>query len=417
MQYASTLGDTDTAADPLIRAALQIAGSHGVGAVSSRGVGQLAGISASAVNYRYGSLGDLMAAAGMAGDAARARAWQAATDAVYGLSLGPADFGPAAFSVLRRLAVDFRGEEALFWHEVIERCRTRGRLDTIQGAQAEASYWTELISRCNITALRPETMQAFALGLRFAWLVFEKPEDFDPWALALVMRFAARASGKAPATAEDSAWRRRAEVYADLKPAHAIPAHETAGRIIEAAIGLIMRQGAEAVTHRAIASYAKLSVSSVQHFFGTRRAILLAAFRRIFDSARRRALPPELPVAALDAGEFFAFLTQGRAVSPAENEAEFAAMHGLILSASHHDDTRPIAQALIARMGATSMELLGALKHPRGTVSRLDAQILSMTLGQTATLSLMSRTHLGADAPGGDPFADFGNHLLEVLFS
>ncbi len=396
---------------------MQIAGAHGVGAVSSRGVAQLAGISASAVNYRYGSLDDLLTATAMAADGARAHAWLAATGALEGLSLGPSDFGPAAFSLLRRMTVDHRGEEALFWHAVIEHCRTHGQLDTAQGAAAEASCWGELIARCNLPALRADVMQAFALALRFAWLVFETPEEFDPWALALVMRFAARASGQAPATAEDSAWRQRAEVQADLDAAHAIPAHETAGRIIEAAIWLIMTHGAEAVTHRAIASHAKLSVSSVQHFFGTRRAILLAAFRRIFEAARQRSLPQHLPVAALDADEFFAFMTRGRVVSRAENEAEFAAMHGLILSASHHDDTRPIAQALIARMGATSIDLLGTLKHPRGSVSRLDAQLLSMTLSQTATLSLLLRTQPGPDASAHDPFADFGNSLLDVLFT
>jgi len=403
------------AVDPLIKATTRLAATQGAGALSSRAIGELAGASASAINYRFGSLAGLVSASTAAGDKARADAWARARRQLGELSLRPDDFAPAAYTTLRQHCLALPGEDNLFWHAAIASCRRQAPLPDIGANEAELEFWRQLVARCSIPLQLAEPMTCFAQALRFSWQVFETPELFDPWAMALITRFAARAAGEAPATAADSAWRQFAETEAELEGGPPKSDHPSARRIVEATISLIMSEGAAAANHRSIAARAELSVSSVQHFFGTRRAILLAAFRQIFEAARNRTLAPQLPVGTLEANELFNTLSTGRHTDLGAFEADFAAMHGLILAASEHQGTRPIAKGLVARMGATSMGLLGALKNPRGAIGRLDGQILSMTLGQTAILGLVDRDAAKAGA-AGDPMTHFGEVLLDSLF-
>lgn len=401
--------------DLLIRSTLQLAAADGAGALSSRAIGEHAGISPSAVNYRFGSLAGLIAAANTHVDHSRALAWQESCRKLEGLSLCPEDFGPAAFSALRDRIARLRGEESLFWHEAVGCCRKDGVPANTSGFAAEALFWETLLERCGMARVPPGVIQCFALAVRFAWMAFETPEEFDPWALALVMRFAERARGDAPKSDADCAWRQHAQAGAEFGQAALVPDHDTARRVVAAAIELIMSEGAPAVTHRSTAAKAGLSVSSVQHFFGSRQALLLAAYRSIYDTARHRALRSDMPVGTLKPDALFKTLTAGRSNDPKQQKADFAAMHGLILSASETCGMRQIAKGLLARTGDTSMDILRALKDPRGKISRLDGQILSMTLSQTTILELFPKT--GASAHEKHlSMADYGNRLIEALF-
>lgn len=411
-QFLTAAGD---AVDPLVEATIRLAATQGAGAISSRALGELSGASASAINYRFNSLAGLVSAATIASDKSRADFWVRATEQLGELTLRSDDFAPAAFSTLRQNCVTLRGEDNLFWHAAINSCRQQTPLLGIDAIQAEHEFWRQLAGRCGISIQVAEPLACFAQALRFSWQVFETPERFDPWAMALITRFAARASGEVPTKAPDSAWRQLAETEAELDAGPPPPNHVSAQRIVEATISLIMSEGAAAANHRSIAARAELSVSSVQHFFGTRSAILMAAFRQIFEAARNRTLPPHLPVGTLEADELFRTLMGDGIMNMVAFEADFAAMHGLILSASEHSSTRPIAKGLIARMGATSMELLSALKTTRGAIGRLDGQILSMTLGQTAILSLMDRD-LAKSGEQADLMKRIGETLLDSLF-
>ena len=401
--------------EPLIAATIRISALHGASALSSRTIGEFAGIAPSAINYRYGSLEGLIAQAGLVADRSRAAAWQSRAARLDALSLGPDDFGPGVYSALRDHVANCRGEEILFWNEVISCCRTSRAPASAEGFEAEDAFWGKLLKVCGITRLQPQVMQCFALAVRFAWMIFETPEAFDAWAFALVTRFADRARGNAPASDGDPAWRRHAAAQAGLEKAPAIPDHDTARRVIKATIDLIMSQGAASVTHRSVAARANLSASSVQHFFGSRQTLLLAAYRAIYSAARQRTLRTDLPVGTLEADRLFSEITSQDLANPGENEAAFAAMHGLILSASQTDEMRAIAKALIARMGEASMDILGALKHPRGTISRLDAQILSMTLGQSVVRNLFLTPHSEA-AEMDSSVEDYGTGIIRALF-
>ncbi|NBC21706.1 MAG: TetR family transcriptional regulator [Alphaproteobacteria bacterium] len=401
--------------EPLIAATIRIAALHGASALSSRTIGEFAGVAPSAINYRYGSLEGLISQAGLVADLTREAAWQSRAARLDALSLRPEDFGPGVYSALRDHVVNCRGEEILFWNEVIAGCRAARGPASANGFEAEDVFWGKLLEGCGITRLPPQVMQCFALAVRFAWMIFETPEASDAWAFALVTRFADRALGNSPASGGDSAWRRHAEAQAGLENAPTIPDHDTARRVIKATTDLIMSQGVASVTHRSVAARAGLSASSVQHFFGSRQTLLLAAYRAIYSSARERTLRNELPVGTLEADRLFGEITSQNHADTRENAAAFAAMHGLILSASQSDEMRPIAQALIARMGEASMDILGALKRPRGTISRLDAQILSMTLGQSVVRNLFLQPRSGTTGTDFSMEAH-GTAIIRALF-
>lgn len=224
--------------------------------------------------------------------------------------------------------------------------------------------------------------------MRFAYGAHGAPEQFDPWALSLLSRFAERACGHAPSEASDSVFRAMTERAATLSAPQQVSDHGTAQKILDTAVRLILEEGPEAVTHRAIAKAAGLSVSSVLHFFGARQAFLAAAFRAIYDRARYRAVP-ETPTGRTLTAEML--IGSLKAKSQDEQAAvlkDFAAMNGLILFAARNADTEMIARGFLARMGATSIHLLEALRQPRGIIGRLDAQMFSMALHQIRTLSL-----------------------------
>ena len=137
-----------------------------------------------------------------------------------------------------------------------------------EGLYSEHAYWRDVFDRAGLAAVDAALAQSFSLALRFAYHACGQPERFDPWAMVLAQRLAARLCGEAPPTAEDSAYRQQAESRASLSDEARMKRHETAQQIIETAIETILEGGAELAKFREIANRSGLSVSSVQHFFG-----------------------------------------------------------------------------------------------------------------------------------------------------
>lgn len=401
----------DSTPERLLQAAMEIAAARGASAIASRWLAEQAGVSPSAVNYAFGSLEGLVAEARRRGDSERAAYWAGTGRTLAGLDASPPDFGPALFSALRGAAATAPGPEALFWGDVIEAARVGRPVTDIEAVAAERACWDGLLAACGLAPSLGGLVQAFALGVRLAYRVFERPEAFDPWALALVLRFAERLTGGPCDAPLDSALRARAEARANRQEGVPVADHETARLIVRTTVDIVLAQGAEAATHRAISQRAGLSVSSVQHFFGGRRDYLLAAFQAIYQSARERAVPVMLAPGSLTAENLVAGLQSAPNGASEETRREFAAMNGLLLSAAADEATRPIAEGLVARTGQTSVHLLNALAARRGRIGRLDGQIVSMTLSHVATLDLCRPD---PDAPG--LFPEIAPLLLKALF-
>ena len=403
----------DSTADKLLSAVLELAAEYGPAELSSRSLADRAGVSPSAVNYTFGSLDDLFAEAGVQADARRAQAWTAKAADLESLPCEPTDFGSMLFAATRDIAVRLRGEESLFWNDVIDAARIARPVYAAGGLASERTYWTHLLQACCLDTVKADVPHAFSLALRFAYQVFDAPDAFDAWAMALATRFAARLTGAPCETPDDSAYRRRAEDLANLSESLPVPEHETARLILRAAIETILEDGTEAATFREIARRAGLSVSSVQHFFGSRRAYLIAAFQAVYSSARDRAIKDVPVTKSLAASELAQHLAGSDREVPKLSPQEFAAMQGLILSASRDAETRTLAEGLVARTGQTSETLLKALKSPRGQIGRLDAQIVSLTLTQFVTLDICGAASGEGD---GEVMVSLAEHLLVKLF-
>ena len=381
--------------------------------MSTRMIAEQAGVAPSAVNYSFGSLDGLIAAARADADAKRQSDWRRRATSLAGLRCVAFDLGPILFSTTRDAAAAQIGEEALFWDGVIQAARQSSTMATQKGIQAERLFWADVISACDCGQVPPEFLHAFSLALRFGYLVVRDADRFDPWAMALTHRFAERVTGGPCVVAVDSAHRRQTEDVANLEDDAAIPEHDTARHILETTKRTILADGADAATFREIARQSELSVSSVQHFFGSRKAYLAAAFTAIYKDVCDRAVPDAAAGGRLSASELAKRIDGGKPLNSALAPQEFAAMQGVMLYASCDSELRTLSEGLYARAGQTSFQLLQALNKPRGSIGRLDAQVFSLIATHLTTLEL-------ASAPRGhtDGAADSqSERLLQLLFT
>lgn len=408
----TALAEPGTTAQKLLNAVSVTAARQGVAGLSSRSVADAAGVSASAVNYTFGCLDKLLELASGEADARAVDFWLQEQSDLATLQLHAGDLGPALFVATRRMVERLPGEQALFWADIVKAARVCAPTSMHAGLEAERRYWSELLDRSGLEHVDPALVQAFSLALRFAYQVFAAPGRFDPWALALVQRFSSRLSGRAHLAAGESAYRERAERLANLSEVTSVPRHQTARQILDAAVQTILERGAEAATFREIARRAGLSVSSVQHFFGSRRTYLIAAFQSIYAAARDRAITDVPPAGSLTARELSHHLASESPDTAMFSARDFAAMQGLMLSAAYDPDTRVLAEGLLARTGQTSFQLLQALTRPRGQICRLDAQILSMVMTHLVTLQIAGQI----PQPPANGLKGLARHLLESLF-
>ncbi|MEO0815823.1 MAG: TetR/AcrR family transcriptional regulator [Pseudomonadota bacterium] len=408
----SSTADGKTAAK-LVQAVYAASAEARALSLSSRTVAGSAGVSASAINYTFGSLAELIDEARRQADRAAADFWNNQRKTLEIQGAQTADIAPLVFITTRQLISEHPGGQALFWKDVIESARLDKTTRFGAGFEAEHLYWDALLRRSGLHRLKAAIVQALSLALRFGYQVFQSPGAFDTWALALVNRFTVRVSGMTPETGTDSAVRAHAEQVAGLDMAPLdVSNHETARLILGTTVKTVLEAGADAATFREIARRSGLSVSSVQHFFGSRQAYLTAAFRTIFASAKDRAIKSVPEPRSLTIAELSAYFEREHPQTPLLPHSEFAAIQGLMLSAAQAPETLTLAQGLLARTGQTSLQLLNALKSPRGKISRLDAQLLSLILTHLVTLEITGRV----PTKDGEGLDNLAKNLLAALF-
>lgn len=373
----------------LVRATLHLAAVAPSGGLSSRALAEEAHVSASAVNYAFGSLQNLLDEAKRYADDQISIFWADRINDLSLADLGAHDLAPLVFSINRQLVTEHPGAHALFWMDMINAARSGHGPVFSKSVQAEHRYWTKALAQSGLAHLHPSNLQAFGLALRCSYRLFELAEGFDPWAQALVNQLCRRLIGEHPIIEIDSLFRQRSEQAAQLSNGGAPPQHETASLIVQTTVNTILDAGVEAATFREIARRAGLSVSSVQHFFGSRKTYLAAAYQAIYAVARDRAIADVPAPHSLSIDDLSHFFARENPTSPILPHREFAAMQELMLTASFDRETRALAHGFLARTGQTSMQLLQSLKHARGVIGRLDAQILSLTLSHLVTLEVI----------------------------
>lgn len=364
----------------LVAAALELLGAGGAEAVSAREVGDLAGVSASAVNYHFGGRDGLLLAA-MDAAAASAADWRAES-----LAATPAQVAPPALPGWMAAHVQHLCDEREVPATALRELRLlSGRWPDPPAAaaadQGDAdAFWIEIAGRAGLDRRGGLVLSDFAAG---ALSIHGRANDWRrelPWLLETCARLVARLSGARGDLPGWDGWRAVAadRVQASTKIALSSPA---AGRMLDAAADIVGRAGAASLTHRAVAAQAEASLANVTHHFPTRAMLLRRTFQHVYDRVRSsgRATIDTTPTdaASLTAEMANALVTETGDVNPG-----VLALHELMLAAVRDPDLRAEVEELRANRGEGSSIAIARLASPSDAPDRMDAYAVStMMLG------------------------------------
>lgn len=346
---------------------------------SVRDVAAAAGVSPALVVYRFGDMDALRTAAFEAARLREDEIWRRRRSDYLGAPLTGAD--------LAGLIGELLADEAARTPELAP-VRWLRSLDALRGGVAgaaitapqEAGFWLGLGNRLGLSRAAGRLCTAFYHGLAFGHVIAAGRPGFPAWSAAVTHRFAERLLGGAPAgPGPDSAFRaaaaRAADPVAGAPQAHV---HPTRQAILEAAIRILVDEGAASLTHRRLAAEAGASVSSVIHFFGDRRAVVREAYGQLYVRLRTSALleldqaggaPGALTPRQLADG----LLSRGAEVMRA-NELGAAGLLNAMFEASRDPEAAQLALAMFAHIGETSKLLFARIEGCRGSIGWLDAQ-------------------------------------------
>ncbi|MBI1682745.1 TetR/AcrR family transcriptional regulator [Caulobacter hibisci] len=354
--------DLDSAAQ-LAEAGFRIALEDGLGAVTARTAAARAGAAASAVNYHFGDRGGFLRRI-------QALAVAHAADQRAALRL---DRGPRWASLADRLTL-----------LVAERLET-GRLGLVllgefeieaevggdaelragagEGSLAEFAFWRETALALGAPQEAADGWAGLASGL--LGLLHVEPDAGERllWLAPAFRRLGARLS--------------RAEIEpcpAGPAPDEVLPerahANDTARRIVEAAIAGIAERGVHRLTQRDVAARAGVSLAATTYFFRTKADLVEAAMVELHRQVRAEVL------ASADAG----VAGVASVMAPAGGFSErVRALGALQLAAAREPTLLPLAAAVRATRGATSMRMLR--RQGVNDADGLDAMVWSTLMG------------------------------------
>jgi DNA-binding transcriptional regulator YbjK len=141
-------------------------------------------------------------------------------------------------------------------------------------------------------------------------------------------------------------------------------------------VQIIVESGPDALTHRAIAERAGVSLSSTTHHFASLDDILVSAFNLIYGNIRQQPVVSTDLVQARRMETLLNILTEQALPGQRVAEREVMAMDEIMLAAARRPETQAIATGLLASVGRTSTTMLQTLEGKRDDTDRLDGQIL-----------------------------------------
>jgi|GEM_PF-1892628 len=205
--------------------------------------------------------------------------------------------------------------------------------------------------------------------------------EISAWVIGMARYLANAAQGR---WHDAAPWRERIEhlaMAADRQRADhgTVPDTPTAQRILDGATRVLIRDGAAALTHRAISMEAGVALSATTRLFAGRDAILRATFERLYRGfvheieEQRPALPP----ASQSIEDFVATMVDPLDQSDGRIRPELTAMEETFLAARRDPELSGLMLHLAATRGTTSAALIASLKTTR-TPNRTDAFLMSM---------------------------------------
>ncbi|MBB6250883.1 TetR/AcrR family transcriptional regulator [Nitrospirillum iridis] len=283
----------DGTRERLIDQAHTLLGQGGLKALSVRNLAAAAGLSTSAVPYHLGDKDSLTQAVFQAAAERDRESWQH-----FRVSLG--DGGLPLFALADALVaqtLDLSARQAtleLVWYELIHQARHTAPLRPIlaQWYEERRGQYRDLFALAGLPLHVADMMLHYMVGDRSTLLVAGGATGF---ALSVVENIRHLCD---PEDDRSALWHDRLRRPADATDQGTEPAGETERRIVAAAVATIIDQGVAAVTHRAVAHRAGVSLSSTTYYFRSRGDIIRRAFQFIHGELRReipaerRELPP-----------------------------------------------------------------------------------------------------------------------------
>ena len=369
--------DSDTANGPL-DLALDLIVQSGLKGLSLRNLAQKAGISASLLNYRYGSRDALAGQAFAQACARSAEAWARRESVFMAEDITAADL-PAIFNaiVLDTVATG-RREAMAAWICQTKAVRHGLYKDVAHKWHSDCTeFWRNILERTGLPVELAAGLCALLIGTCRIGLITTPTPAASAWLHDVTLRISDRLLRRPALRPGDSPWRAQIErnLLAD-QPAPPAESRSTPDRIIEAAAALISESGPDAMTHRAIAERAGVSLSSMTHHFSSLEEILLNTFRAIYDRLRQETIEATRPMEHMSIPKLLDMLLPRTVTDSKNRDRRVMAMDEIILAAARRPETQPIAASLLAMMGTTSTSLLDSLEAKRIDTDRLDGQIL-----------------------------------------
>jgi AcrR family transcriptional regulator len=293
----------------IAQAAIRVLAKQGLARVTHRSVATEAGVALAATTYHYATKSDIIRAASTAilqhyVDALERNAENYRQHPDHSPS-----FREFAWRLLRKLAGDDR-MMMMAWQEIsLDAVRGTDSLALMRGWHGEFDrLWTK-IARATKTP-NPESAARSGVDVFLGLLLMVCGLSLTPAEIDAVLVGSAEPS---------RCWARRP----DGSPGHVASertsrkAVETRGRLLDAAIEILITEGPAGIGYRAIAERAHLTVAAPAHYFPTTASLLEAAQRKLFEGSKARyrdmmhALrPAEAHIADLTAAIFIREATE-----------------------------------------------------------------------------------------------------------
>ena len=406
MYQADTLSQASEKEEIIFMIALDMIEECGLNGVTTREVAKRAGISPSGLLYRFGTREAFLAGFASWLIEKDKLCWNSYREQLNACA-APEALPSLSLAIVTDRVQNHRNTVLAMWEfqQLASRSADFQPFLSIW-RQSDADFWKEFLPKCGLATDMAEGWAGALLGCTRVGVMAAPDVTSQVWMDDIVTRLSERLQNRPPSRPGDSHARQQAE--SNLTTTYALPNVEdtTQSRIVKAASDIIMEDGCAALSHRAIAKRAGVSLSSTTHHFQSLNDILLAAFETIYASAREQAekLPRENRTYTREA--FTHDILPDLAGPQQIGRTGALAADDIMLCARRDSATQTLATALIALSGATTTRLLAGITNSDKTYDRLDAHIVRLCL---------SGAMCGAEPPEGLRSTPLVTDFLDAL--
>lgn len=283
-----------TAADSLVTAFLEQMAEAGHAGASARAVAARAGASPSAINYHFGSIEQLFGSA-------QRHALALARDGLEAALSEAEQGGPWAPDALPAFVAglldDWARTRTLLAHaeaEALIEANWRPSESAAAWLDLWAGFWERALPAFSVDPALVPIASAMLQSERLGHLARWRPVYDRPALHEICVRIVGRLTGSPELARRPAPWRETAEALS-CEAVDLPLLHGPARRVAEAVVAAVDEGGEAALTHRAAALKAGLSLGAVTHYFPNRAALMAAGYASLYqgivEAARRSGVP------------------------------------------------------------------------------------------------------------------------------